>query len=146
LPQVVRSLFAEVPDGRQPDLLLNLSNDGWFHGSEEHDMHLAVSVFRAVENRVPLARAVNTGISALIDGNGRIAASLPKLTAGVLAGTVWLDDRVSLYTAWGDWLGWACLAISIGLIPLALMPRLGPRWRPRGSGDSPRPAGLPDAP
>ena len=52
-------------EGRQPDLVLNLSNDGWFHGSSEHDMHLAISVFRAVENRVPLARAVNTGISAL---------------------------------------------------------------------------------
>ena len=39
-------------------MLLNLSNDGWFHGSSEHDMHLAVSVFRTIENRVPLARAV----------------------------------------------------------------------------------------
>ena len=45
-------------------------------------MHLAVSVFRAVENRVPLARAVNTGISAVIDGNGRVLAALPKLQEG----------------------------------------------------------------
>ncbi len=47
-------------------------------------MHLAVSVFRCIENRVPLARAVNTGISAMIDGNGRIVQSLAKLKSGVL--------------------------------------------------------------
>ena len=86
MPHVVRRFFREAPDGRQPDVLLNLSNDGWFHGSSEHDMHLAVSVFRAVENRVPLARAVNTGISAIIDGNGRVLERLPKLKEGVLAG------------------------------------------------------------
>ena len=57
-------------------------------------MHLAVSVFRAIENRVPLARAVNTGVSAFIDGNGRVIAALPKLTEGVLSVTVPLDDRV----------------------------------------------------
>jgi apolipoprotein N-acyltransferase len=120
LPDVVRRFFHETTDGRQPDLLLNLSNDGWFHWSEELDMHLAVSVFRAVENRVPLARAVNTGISALIDGNGRITARLPKNTEGLLTVIAELDDRVSLYSDWGDWLGWACLAVSVGLLFLAL--------------------------
>ena len=68
-------------------------------------MHLAVSVFRCVENRVPLARAVNTGISALVDGNGRIVQSLPKLNEGVLTVDVPLDDRARLYPRWGDWLG-----------------------------------------
>ena len=65
-------------------MLVNLSNDGWFHGSSELDMHLAVSVFRTIEHRVPLARAVNTGISALIDGNGEIRDTLPRLTETVL--------------------------------------------------------------
>jgi apolipoprotein N-acyltransferase len=120
LAHTVRRFFAEVEDGHQPDLLLNLSNDGWFQGSEELDVHLAASVFRAVENRVPLARAVNTGLSALIDGNGRIVASLAKLEEGVLAVRVPLDDRVSLYSRWGDWVGLACLAICIGLIPMSL--------------------------
>jgi apolipoprotein N-acyltransferase len=119
VPHVVRRFFSEVPDGHQPDLLINLSNDGWFHGSSEHDMHLAVSVFRAVENRVPLARAVNTGISAFIDGNGRVLKTLPKLSEGVLSDVVRLDDRVSCYSSWGDWLGLSCLAVTIGLIPLS---------------------------
>jgi len=49
------------------DFLVNISNDGWFAGSAELDAHLAISVFRAVECRRSLVRAVNTGISAAID-------------------------------------------------------------------------------
>ena len=118
VPQVVQRFFG-LGKGADPDLLLNLSNDGWFHGSEEHDMHLAVSVFRAVEHRVPLARAVNTGVSAIVDGNGRILAALPKLREEVLIGVIPLDDRRGLYSIWGDWLGRACLAVTIGLVPLS---------------------------
>ncbi len=119
VPHVVRRFFAEVPDEHQPDVLLNISNDGWFGGSSELNEHLAISVFRAVENRVPVARAVNTGISAVIDGNGRILQSIPKLQAGVLNRIVPLDDRRALYSQGGDWLPLACLALSLGLIVLA---------------------------
>ena len=118
VPQVVRRFFAEAPGGRQPDVLVNLSNDGWFHATSEHEMHLAVSVFRCIENRVPLARAVNTGISAMVDGNGRILKSLEKLKVGVLVETAPLDDRVSLYSRWGDWVGQFCLASTLGLLVL----------------------------
>lgn len=121
VPHVVRRFFREAPDGRHPDLVVNLSNDGWFRGSSEHDMHLAVSVFRCIENRVPLARAANTGVSAIVDGNGRVVASLPKLKEDVLSEVVPLDDRASFYSRWGDWLGQLCLAITIGLIPLAYL-------------------------
>lgn len=125
VPYVVRRFFAEA-DGRPPDVLLNISNDGWFHGSSELDMHLAVSVFRCVENRVPLARAVNTGISAVVDGNGRIRKRLAKQLESVLVATIPLDDRTSLYTVWGEWLGWTCLAVTIGLVPLGFRKRPGP--------------------
>lgn len=121
VPQAVRGFFRAPKDGRQPDFLINMSNDGWFRGSSELDMHLAISVFRAVENRVPLARAVNTGMSAFIDGNGKVVSSLPKNTMDVLSGTVLLDDRVSLYSAWGDWLGASCLALTAALIPWPLV-------------------------
>ncbi|MGO9597253.1 MAG: apolipoprotein N-acyltransferase [Isosphaeraceae bacterium] len=123
VPHVVRRFFHENPGDRQPDMLVNMSNDGWFQGSSELDMHLAVSVFRTIEHRVPLARAVNTGISALIDGNGEIRDTLPRLTERVLSITVPLDDRTSNYTAWGDWLGSTCLAVTIGLVPLGLLRR-----------------------
>ena len=123
VPHVIRRFFHETRDGRQPDMLINISNDGWFHGSSELDMHLAVSVFRTIEHRVPLARAVNTGISALIDGNGEIRDTLPRLTERVLNVSVPLDDRTSLYTAWGDWLGMSCLAVAIGLVPMGFVRR-----------------------
>jgi apolipoprotein N-acyltransferase len=143
VPHVVRRFFSHAPDGRHPDLVLNLSNDGWFHDSSEHAMHLVVSVFRAIENRVPLARAANTGVSAIVDGNGRVTASLPTLRENSLSvsapstrritptnpspgylqdtliGEVPLDDRESLYSHWGDWLGLTCLAITLGLGPLS---------------------------
>jgi apolipoprotein N-acyltransferase len=135
LPQVVRRFFAEAPDGRQPDVLVNLSNDGWFKSTSEHEMHLAVSVFRCIENRVPLVRSVNTGISALVDGNGRMVKTLGKLQKGVLIETVPLDPRTSLYTLWGDWLGMFCSASTIGMVlmgtfsprrPKISVPRLNP--------------------
>ena len=125
VPHVVRRFFHEAPDGRQPDVLINMSNDGWFHGSAELDMHLAVSVFRTIEHRVPLARAVNTGISALVDGNGEIRDTLPRQTESVLTVDIPLDDRTSLYTVCGDWLGLSCLAVTIGLVPMGLLRRTG---------------------
>ena len=121
VPHVIRRFFRETADGRQPDILVNLSNDGWFHGSAELDMHLAVSVFRTIEHRVPLARAVNTGISALIDGNGEIRDVLPRLTETVLSVSVPLDDRTSNYTILGDWVGMSCLAVTLGLVPMVFL-------------------------
>ena len=130
VPHLVRRFFAEAPDGRQPDLLVNLSNDGWFKATSEHEMHLAVSVFRCIENRVPLARAVNTGVSAMVDGNGRIVQSLAKLKAGVLAATTPLDDRVSMYSQWGDWLGLFCFAATLGLLVLGTFSPRRPKADP----------------
>jgi apolipoprotein N-acyltransferase len=68
-------------DGQPPaDFLVNLSNDGWFDGTEEHEQHLAICRFRAVEMRRSVARSVNMGISAVIDSNGRVLApqELPR--------------------------------------------------------------------
>jgi apolipoprotein N-acyltransferase len=121
IPQVISRFFHGVDPDHQPDLLINLSNDGWYPNSSELDMHLAIGVFRTVEHRVPLARAVNTGLSALVDGNGEIRAALPKNTEDVLTVTVPLDDRTSCYSRWGDWLGLSCLAVMIGLVPIGLV-------------------------
>ena len=123
VPHVVRRFFSEVPDAAQPDLIVNLSNDGWFHATSEHEMHLAVSTFRCVENRVPMARAVNTGTSAMIDGNGAVVAALRPNTQAVLSVVAPLDDRTSLYSRWGDWLGQVTLAGTIGFLVLGCITR-----------------------
>ncbi len=105
--------------GEPVDFLVNTSNDGWFMGSAEHAQHLAVSRFRAVECRRPLLRAVNGGISAVIDGCGRVVA-LPAPTwakshtvTGVVTATVPLDTRASVYARLGDWLPWTCWGLLL---------------------------------
>lgn len=111
------------PDGHGPvDFLINISNDGWFDGTEEHEEHLAIARFRAVECRRAVARSVNMGISAVIDPNGRVVA-LPAATwagskkvAAVVSAAIPIDARASLYAAWGDWLPAAlALALLVGL-------------------------------
>jgi apolipoprotein N-acyltransferase len=78
-------------DGARPtDFLLNISNDGWFDGTSEHDEHLAICRFRAIESRRSVARAVNMGITALIDSNGRVVRpiTIPRPEHLALCGTV----------------------------------------------------------
>jgi apolipoprotein N-acyltransferase len=112
-----------VPGGDKADFLLNISNDGWFDGTSEHEQHLAICRFRAVEARRSVARAVNMGVSAVVDGNGRVVA-LPgpsweqsKKIPAVLTATVPIDNRASLYAAWGDWLPWGCwMGITVGIL------------------------------
>jgi apolipoprotein N-acyltransferase len=60
------------------DFLLNISNDGWFDGTSEHEEHLAICRFRAIESRRAVARAVNMGVSAIIDGSGRVLRPVPR--------------------------------------------------------------------
>jgi len=73
VPHLVRGIVAAASrQQRSPHVLVNLTNDGWFHGSSELDQHLVTAVFRSVECRTPMVRAVNTGISAIIDGDGVI--------------------------------------------------------------------------
>lgn len=77
----VNTLAAE---GKEPEVLINLTNDGWFWGSSELDLHLICSVFRAVECRKPFLVAANTGFSAWIDGDGRIVQQGPRRAKGVI--------------------------------------------------------------
>ena len=85
LPHLIRSQVVELrAEHAEPDVLVNLTNDGWFWGSSELDMHLACAVFRAVECRKPLLIAANTGFSAWIDSNGRIRAQGPRRATDVL--------------------------------------------------------------
>lgn len=111
------------------DFFVNISNDGWFIGSSEHDEHLAICRFRAVECRRSIARSVNMGISAVVDGSGRIVA-LPgsdwpnsKKTASVVTTSIPIDNRSSLYVRWGDWLPALCgIAVLAGLVSSMVRP------------------------
>jgi apolipoprotein N-acyltransferase len=122
-PYLARQYVNPASEARAVDFLVNVSNDGWFDGSSEHEEHLAICRFRAVECRRAVARAVNMGISAVIDGSGRVIA-LPaaswaesKKIAAVVTAVVPIDRRASLYVRWGDWLPASCGGLlGLGLI------------------------------
>ncbi|WP_210526494.1 apolipoprotein N-acyltransferase [Rubellimicrobium arenae] len=74
----------EIGSGSRPRLLLLVTNDAWFGDRAGPEQHFALGRLRAIEFGLPLVRAANTGISAMIDGKGRILASLPLHEAGAL--------------------------------------------------------------
>lgn len=101
---------------RRVDFLVNISNDGWFLHSAELPQHMAIAVFRAVENRVGIARAVNTGMSGFIDPDGRVygvvadrGRTLGPGIVGVSVEPVRIDRRRSFYGLHGDWFAGLCL-------------------------------------
>ena len=87
---------------KRADLLVNLTNDGWYVSAHQRYQHLQMSVMRCIENRVPMARSVNTGVSGMIDSAGRVS-SLVSVAGehqdidGYVNATVALDPRVTVY-------------------------------------------------
>lgn len=123
MPEVCRSLVWE--QGRkEADVLINLSNDGWFGATDAGRLqHVQIARFRCIENRIPMVRAVNTGLSVHIDSRGKIIGRVGNgrhflmREAGSMTATVLLDDRVTLFARLGDLFGRVCLALAaIGLI------------------------------
>lgn len=128
LSHLIRSQVNRLQaDGRAPDVLLNLTNDGWFWGSSELDLHLVCGVFRAVECRRPLLIAANTGFSAWIDSNGRIVKQGPRRAPATLLAEVRLDGRDSPYLWYGDTLAGGCLLFCCVLALIGGHRRLFPR-------------------
>ncbi len=118
MPHVIRDQLEALREaGHDPQILVNVTNDGWFWGSAELEQHLACGVFRAVEARRPLVIAANTGISASIDGDGRILAEGPVRHEKTILADVRLDRRESWYSRHGDWFAGSCLT---GVVLLAV--------------------------
>jgi apolipoprotein N-acyltransferase len=95
------------------EVLMNLSNDGYFGKSAAHDQHLQVVRMRAAENRRWIIRATNDGITASIDPRGRIVHRLPPFqqTSGLLPYSY--SSELTPYVRYGDWFVWTCLLVSL---------------------------------
>ena len=100
-------------------LLVNITNDAWYGRSSAPYQHLSMTVFRSVENRVPLVRAANTGITAIIDSRGHIRGMTQLFSETYLVGEVRMGEGETVYTRYGDIFAWLCLALSAIFIVLA---------------------------
>ncbi len=114
----------EVRDGSL--MLINVTNDAWFGRSWGPYQHLAVSAVRAMENRVPILRAANTGISAIIDSSGRIVKSIPLEEKGVVVADIDTEREQTFYTRYGDWI----VILSAAVISVYILVLLN-LWRSR---------------
>ena len=116
---MTRKQIAELRGkGTEADLILTLANNGWFGLSHESELLLACGVLRAVENRKPLLMASNYGITASIDGNGRILGEIETGKEDVLFAQVQKDPRRSFFTEWGWLFFWFPLAAAVLGIPV----------------------------
>jgi apolipoprotein N-acyltransferase len=105
-------LVRQFPNGGA-EVLVNLSNDGYFGHSSAREQHLQLVRMRAAENRRWILRATNDGITATVDPAGRIvyrAAPFQRLAADV---TFQYSSNLTPYTRFGDWFAWSSLGLSM---------------------------------
>ena len=124
---------------RGSQLLTSITNDAWFGRSSAPWQHLAMARMRSVETGRYLARAANTGVSAIVDPYGRVVQPTPLFEETVSVGEVRFLDGTTLYVRIGDVVPWAGLVVAIGLWGLSA------RGRRRPASASPPPSGDPRA-
>ena len=103
-----------VPRGERPGWLLNVTNDGWFGASAGPYQHFQQARIRAIEEGLPLVRAANTGISAVVDPLGRVLEALPLGTEGVLDASLPRPVSPTPYARLGD--GPAALLVALAML------------------------------
>ena len=108
-----------VKDGA--NFLVTITNDAWFGRTSAPYQHFSIATFRAIENRVFIARAANTGISGFIDPNGRIVKQGGIFTEEAMNGTIRLSNEKTFYTLYGDVFAWICSGFSILFLANALL-------------------------
>ncbi len=105
---------------RGAQMLVTITNDAWFGDTAAAYQHAQASAFRAVELRVPMIRAANTGWSGCIDETGRWQASVQNskgkelFVEGFSVCDVQPSQSHTLYARWGDWFAWLCLVVAFG--------------------------------
>jgi apolipoprotein N-acyltransferase len=106
-PDLVRKFV-----GQGAGIITTITNDAWFGKTAAPYQHFSMAVFRAIENRVPVARAANTGISGFIDAKGHILAATNVFTEAELTRTLTPGGTMTFYTRFGDLFSYACALLS----------------------------------
>ncbi len=113
------SVYGEFVSGyvkNKANFLAIITNDGWWGNTQGHKQHLSYAKLRAIETRRSIARSANTGISALINQKGELISTLPYNTEGALAGTITINNKLTFYVKYGDYI--ARLAVFVAGILL----------------------------
>jgi apolipoprotein N-acyltransferase len=97
------------------EVLVNISDDGWYGDTSAPWQHLNMARMRAIENRRWLLRDTNNGVTAAIDPYGRVRQSIPRHQVDALPAEFGFRDDVTFYTAHGDVFAWACALLSLGI-------------------------------
>jgi apolipoprotein N-acyltransferase len=108
------------------EVLVNISDDGWYGDTSAPWQHFNEARMRAIENRRWLLRDTNNGVTAVIDPYGTVRQSIPRHQTGVLPARFGYRGDVTFYSAHGDVFGWMCLLVGVGVVALAgrkLLPR-----------------------
>lgn len=110
-----RELLHALPEA---GLMLNVSNLAWYGHSLAQPQHLQIAQVRALETGRPMLRATNTGMTAVVQPDGRVSEALPQFERGVLRAEVTGYAGLTPYARWGDWLAFAlaALGLAVGLI------------------------------
>lgn len=94
------------------DFIVNITNDAWFGRTNGPYQHFSMAVFRAIENRKPVIRAANTGVSCFIDSNGRILLTSKLFQESVLTMVLKTDRTKTFYSKYGDLFSYVCIVFS----------------------------------
>ena len=105
--------FVDFPGAQ---VLVNISNDGWYGDSGAYAQHLNQTRMRAIENHRWLLSATDTGVTASIDPWGRVVARVPRKQRTALVAPYALTSVTTLYTRHGDWFAYGCAIISVGAL------------------------------
>jgi apolipoprotein N-acyltransferase len=130
------------------EVLVNISDDGWYGDTSAPWQHLNMARMRAIENRRWILRDTNNGVTAAIDPYGRVRQSIPRHQTDALPAGYGFRGDVTFYTAHGDIFAWLCAILALGIvgwagrdllrgqprvqpIPLAAAPSPAPAVRPK---------------
>ena len=103
------------------EVLVNISDDGWYGDTSAAWEHLNQVRMRAIENHRWVLRATNTGVTAAIDPNGRVVAAIPRHIRSSLRAGFNYEHDVTFYAAHGDLFAWLCVVITIAGLCRALL-------------------------
>jgi apolipoprotein N-acyltransferase len=117
-PALVRSFVR-----RGAEFLVNITNDAWFGKTHGPFQHAQIAVFRAIENRISIARCANSGVSMFVDPLGRVKSATKIFVRTTVIGQIPLKLKDTFYTKHGDWFAQGCFLVSFFLISACLIKR-----------------------